>query len=373
LKKSTALAAVLLCAGLIASAEEEATEIKSGFEKSIDLSGLFYISYEHGEINSTSESSFFIKRAYFTGEADILPFLSARITFDARQDLEGDGRGDMEVRLKYAFAKFHLGDWGLLKKVNLETGIVHMVWLDFEEHVDLYRMLAPMFMERSGIFNSADFGVTLAGGFGPDLPEGYKTRVNKHYPSRHGSFAIGLYNGGGYHGVEVNSNKAIEGRLTWRPLPDRLPGLQVAGLIINGDGNTTDEDAPAPPWETYNLFTSYEHDRGAVIAQYAWGQGNQKGDWVEPEDPTRSQEFWGYSLLVEWRLGSREKWRLVGNYDHFDRRSSTTNYTFDYGSLAFGYDFGKANILMLEYSARDYEEAGQPNDWRLQLVQQIKF
>jgi hypothetical protein len=373
MKRLAALLCVLLCTCGSGFGQENPPESDPGFLKSIDFGLLFYLSYEYGELDGETESSFFVKRAYFTANADILPFLSARITFDASQDLEGDGRGDMEVRLKYAFGKFHLGDWGLLRGVNLEAGIVHMVWLDFEEHVDLYRMLAPMFMERSGIFNSADFGVTLAGGIGPDLPEEYRTRVNKHYPARHGSFAFGLYNGGGYHGVEDNSNKAVEGRLTYRPLPDRLPGLQVAGMAINGDGNTDSEYLPPPPWETYNVFTSFEHDRGAVIAQYVWGEGNQKGNWVEPHDPTQSQPYWGYSVLAEWRFGEREEWRLVGNYDHFDRRSSTTDFSFDYGSLAFGYDFGADNILMLDLSTRDYTDASRPDDWRIQVVQQIKF
>jgi hypothetical protein len=374
-KKPWFLIALLLwCSGVHADQQEdEPTSFSQEFVESIDLGILFYLSYEYGELAGEPVSEFFVKRAYFTADADILPILSARITFDASQDLEGDGRGDMEVRLKYAFGKFHFGDWGPLTRVNLEAGIVHMVWLDFEEHVDLYRMLTPMFMERSGIFNSADFGVTLTAGIGPDLSDDFKTRINKDYPARHGSVAFGIYNGGGYHGVETNSNKAVESRLTWRPLPDRLPGLQVAGLLINGDGNQDDDDLPPPPWETYNIFTSYEFARGAVIGQYVWGEGNQRGSWVQPDDPTQSQPFWGYSFFGEYRFGSDLRWRVVGNYDHFDRRSTTTDSTFDYVSLAAGYDFGKANILMLDYSIRDYVDPTRPDDDRIQVVQQIKF
>ena len=352
---------------------EDTPSFTKAFIESMDFSGLFYLSYEHGELDGEELNTFFVSRAYFTVEADILTELSARITLDANQDLEGDGRGDMELRLKYAFAKYHFGDWGPLHKVNLEAGIVHMVWLDFEEHIDLYRMLSPMFMERSGIFNSADFGLTLAGGIGPDLPEDYRQRVNKKYAARHGSFAVGLYNGGGYHGVEINSNKAFEARLTWRPLPDRLPGWQVAGLLITGDGNVGEGDEVPPPWDTYNLFSSYEFPRGAFTLQYVWGQGNQRGNWVEPEDPTQSQPYTGYSIFGEYRLDNRLKWRVVGSYDHFERMSSTTDYSSDRYSLAVGYDFGKANILLLEYAVRDFVDPAQDDDWALKVVQQVKF
>ena len=91
---------------------------------------------------------------------NILPNLSGRITMDAHQD----GEEDMEVRLKYAYGKYSLGDVGGITGLGLEGGIVHMVWLDFEEHINLYRMRDKMFVERSGMFNSADFGVTLTGG-----------------------------------------------------------------------------------------------------------------------------------------------------------------------------------------------------------------
>jgi hypothetical protein len=366
---------VLSCCAVAFGGEDgDAESSGEAFVESIDLSGLFYLSYEYGESDFEELNRFFVNRAYFTAEADILPFLSGRITFDASQDLEGQGRGDMEVRLKYAFAKFHFGDWRIFRKVYLEAGIVHMVWLDFEEHVNLYRMRAPMFMERSGIFNSADFGITLAGGIGPDLDEEYRSRVNSKYAARHGSFAVGVYNGTGYHGDEQNSNKAFETRVTWRPMPDSLPGFQVAGLAIIGKGNQIEEAAEfitPPDWNTYNLFFSYEFPRGAFTAQYVSGEGNQRGTWVEPDDWSQAQPYSGYSFFAEWRFGPR--WRVIGGYDRFDRESKANDFSFVGGFAAVGYDFGKANILMLDAGMRDYVDPQRSNDWRVQVVQQLKF
>jgi hypothetical protein len=246
-----------------------------------------------------------------------------------------------------------------------------MVWLDFEEHVNLYRMRSPMFMERSGIFNSADFGLTLGGGLGNALSAAYREHVNSKYSARHGSFAVGVYNGGGYHGVEVNSNKAVEGRLTYRPLPDSLPGLQVSGLAIMGEGNLAGESEETPDWKTYNAFVSYEHARGVATFQYIRGKGNQKGTWTEPDDPAEATPFSGWALFGELRFGPH--WRVTGGYDRFYRRPGTNDYSFNrlYGALA--YDLGHQNTLVFDVDHRDWDDPTLSNDIRYQAIIQLKF
>jgi hypothetical protein len=280
----------------------------------------------------------------------------------------------MEVRLKYAFAKFHFKDRGVLNEPNLEAGIVHMVWLDFEEHINLYRMRGPMFMERSDIFNSADFGLTFAGGLGNDLDESFRSYAGNKYGTRNGSFAVGVYNGTGYHGDERNINKTFEARATWRPLPDSLKGFQVAGMVIHGEGNQPDQGGAAPLWKTYNGFLSYQFPDGTVTAQYVWGQGNQKGTWVEPDDPSDAIPFSGCSAFLEWKLGSRHQWRVIGNYDWFERiADGGADASFTYFNAAVGYDLGKSNILMLDFDRRDWRDPQRPTDRTAQVVFQLKF
>jgi hypothetical protein len=362
-----------MCSGA-GAADQSPPESKTHLSDWLDISGLFYLTYENGSFDERSYSQFFVRRAYLTFEADILPFLSGRITFDTAQDLEGQGRGDMEVRLKYAFAKFHWRDLGLLNHPNLEVGIVHMVWLDFEEHIDLYRMRGPMFMERSGIFNSADFGVTFASGLGSDMDETFRSYAGNKYGTRHGSVAVGLYNGSGYHGDERNINKTVEARLAWRPFPDRVKGLQLAGLVVDGKGNQEGDPEPAPDWKTYNLFAAYQFDRGTVTAQVVSGSGNQRGTWFEPDDPSVAMDFSGWSVFGELRIGSRDQWRLIGAYDDFERVADVgQDHSFVYGFISFGYDFGKDNILMIDVSRRDWVDPDRADDDQAQLVMQLKF
>lgn len=350
---------------------QDASSTDLEFLKRVSLSGLFYLTYEEAKSGDSRTSQFFVNRAYLTTRAQILPRLSGRITLDTSQDLEGDGRGDMEVRLKYAYAKYDLGDWGLLQGMGLEGGIVHMVWLDFEEHINLYRMRDPMFMERAGIFNSADFGVTLAGGFGPDLPEDYRQSVSSAYAARHGSFALGIYNGTGYHGDERNRNKVAQARLTFRPLPERLPGLQLSGLAILGKGNQSDDDGPIPDWRTFDLFLSYQDRWGTLTGQCVTGSGNQKGTWTLPSDPAEASDYSGCSLFGEVRLG--RSWKTIGGFDSMDRTADETELGFRRFHAGIGYDLGSQNILLLDVDRLDWKDSARPDPWRTRLVFQLKF
>jgi hypothetical protein len=344
-------------------------------EERISFEGLFYLGYEHAEKAGVDSAAFVIDRAYFTTKVQVLPRLSSRLTLDTSQDREGDGRGDMEVRIKYAYAKYDLGHLKYLRNLALEGGIVHMVWLDFEEHINLYRMRDPMFLERSGIFNSADFGMTFTGSLGRDLPERYQEEVSSAYPGRWGSFALGLYNGGGYHGDERNTNKVLQGRLTLRPFPDHLPGLQLSGLGIYGKGNRSEDLESIPDWRTFDLFLSYQHARATFTAQAVWGEGNQKGTWTEPVpsfvDMGAATEYSGYALFGEGRLG--EGWRLVGGYDRFERTPGASDAGFRRYHVGVGYDLGRRNVILLDWDRRDWDAEARPTDSRLQAVLQVKF
>lgn len=371
---ATGIASGIFLAALVlavpSAAEDDEPVIN--LNERITFGGLFYLTYEEGHDSSGDYSDFFVHRAYLTTKVEILPFLSGRITFDTTQDREGDGAGDMEVRLKYAFAKVDLGSHGrLVRDLNLEAGIVHRVWLDFEEHINMYRMRDPMFIERSGVFNSADFGVTLGGGLGELLGPEYRENVNSKYAHRYGSFAVGLYNGGGYHATEKNRNKVAEARMTVRPLPDSIPGLQVSGLAILGKGNQPGTNDEIPDWNTYDAMVSWESLLGAVTAQWVTGSGNQRGTWVEPNDPSESTDFDGWSVFAERQLGPH--WRVYGGYDRFDRSTTLADLGFDRGYIGVAYDMGGGNMLVIDYDRRELDDPDRDTEDRAQVVFQLKF
>jgi hypothetical protein len=327
----------------------------------VKIGALWYLSYQDGATGDADYSKFVIKRGYINVEAKVNPWLSARITPDTTLD----SSGDIKVRLKYAYAKFAAPDMGFVTKPELEVGVVHMPWLDFEEHINNYRMQDTMFMERNGLFNSADYGLTAMALLGGTLPDDYQKSVSKSYPGRYGSFAFGIYNGGGYHASETNSNKAIEGRLTIRPLPDVLPGLQLSYFGVRGKGNVESE----PDWEVDALMASYESRYLVATGTWYDGAGNQKGDAVDSRGEALERDGW--SVFAEGRLHPR--WSVIARYDSFDPNKAVEQDDQVRTIAGLAFHIGKGNIVLLDYDVVDFEKAGKPDDSRIQLTLQVKY
>jgi hypothetical protein len=226
-------------------------------------------------------------------------------------------------------------------------------------------MQDTMFMERNGLFNSADYGLTAMALLGGTLPDDYQKSVSKAYPGRYGSFAFGMYNGGGYHASEKNSNKAIEGRLTIRPLPDVLPGLQLSYFGVRGKGNVESE----PDWDVDALMASFEHRYFVLTGTLTDAVGNQKGDAVDAAGEALTRDGW--SVFAEAKL--TKKWGLIGRYDQFDPNKDAAD---DANQRTIGgvvYHIGGGNDLVLDYDRVTYDKPGKADDDRVQLTLQVKY
>ncbi len=346
------------------------SESSSEVTKPPVVNGLFYLSWQSGESGGAEFSEFFIHRAYFTFRRQIKPWLSARLTIDTDQDHDGDGEGDMEVRLKYAYANFGLASLGALQNIHAEFGIVHTVWIDFMEAINLYRMREAMFMERNGILSSADFGLTLNADLGKPLPAEYREQISGKYAGRHGSLSVGIYNGGGYHAIEKNQDKVAQGRLTVRPLAGVLPGLQLSGLIIHGRGNKAGSRSQTPVWTTWSGLLSYQHRFGTLTAQIVGGEGNQSGDWASASDSTKSLGYSGWSLFGEGRINRR--WRLIAGLDRFDLAESARD-QYNEAFVGIGCVLTCNNILLMDFTQRRMDDSAVPNDQWIQVTLQVSF
>jgi len=357
-----------------------------------------YFDYSHGQMALPGGAEedfnrFHMIRGYFTFKKKATNWLSARITMDVRQD----STGDYKRRDKYIYAEIRPGDAGFFTNLKSEIGIGHMPWLDFEEHINPYRCQGTMAIERAGTFNSADVGVSLRGYLGETLADAGEKTGNRKYAGRYGSWHVGVYNGGGYHASEMNENKVLEGRLTVRPLPDILPGLQLSGLVLHGKGNVEatveDEAAKAAgcsPGYKVNLgMLSYEHPSVVVTGQIFTTEGNAKGKWIDPttDNALKTQ---GYSAFANVKIpGTDGRLNVLGRFDHFDADSEDviadkTAYDMFIGGVA--YDLHRDNLLMLVFETTDYEEyyvgkkkvpsadaVNLGNEQRIQLVYQIKM
>jgi len=333
--------------------------------KDIKFEFLTYLSYQDGESSGADYSKFVLKRGYFTVKKTVLPWFSARLTTDITQvsdSTEGNSLdGSTALRIKYLYGQFNLPSNALLTKPNIEVGQVHMPWLDFEEHVNYFRLQDPMFIERNGILNSADIGITFSSLLGGTMDDDYQKRVNSHYPGRYGSVSFGIYNGGGYHASEKNDNKVFMARLTIRPLPDVLPGMQLSYFGTTGKGNTSTE----PDWTTNLGFISYEHEYVTVTGTYYTGTGKQSGSDENDRE--------GYSVFAE--IKPIKKISIIGRYDNFDPNTDMSNDEADryIGGVAYMLDKPHKNMVLLDYETVNYQQDGTPDDNRIQLTLQATF
>jgi len=359
--------------------------------KGFKFESLAYLDYSNGTSPSPHGDSkkynrFSLTRGYLTVKKEILPWLHSRITLDIHRDSDGDYR----ERIKYLYGELRPPRLGFLTDMKLEVGQGHIPWLDFEEHVNPYRCQGTMAMERAGIFNSADVGISLRGYLGGKLKNAKEKTGNHHYAGRYGSWHFGVYNGGGYHADENNKNKVMEGRLSIRPLPTVIPCLQLSYLGIYGEGNRRHDNAGYPDYWVNAGMISYENPSYIFTAQYIRTKGNAKGSWVDAAGHALQTE--GYSFFGDYRLPvvifSARRLHLFARYDHFDQdRDNDIGNDADYNMVMGGiaYDIYKGNKILLVVENTDYgDDAGKKgkvpvannnlgDDFRIQAVLQLKY
>ncbi len=366
--------------------KDKATDKVVKFLGGLKIGTLSYFDYSGGrEKDGTPFNHFRVTRGYINIKKQLTPWLGFRITPDARQD----DTGDFKLRLKYLYAELRPPDIGFLTQMKSEIGIGHMPWLDFEQKINPYRCQGTMFIERAKTFNSADVGVSLRGNLFGQLDEEYRTNVNKYYAGRYGSWHFGVYNGGGYNAEEKNENKIPEWRLTLRPLPDIIPGLQVHYFGLYGRGNTDDSEMSSPDYRVHLGMLSYQCEWITFTGQYARTWGNNKGSLVIPgtNEALRGE---GYSLFINSKLPVLDrKLNLFARFDHFDhdRKDVVTsgNDCHDLVNGGLAWEFYHHFLWLLVYERVMYENnsggmgkapsAGKnlEDDWRVQTVLQMKF
>ena len=381
--------------------EEEYDQLKkqdSKFDKMLKALGglnigtLSYFQYAGGESKKEGFHQFRLTRGYINIKVKLAKWLRFRVTPDAHQD----DTGDFKLRLKYLYAEFLPPDLAFLTDMRSEVGIGHMPWLDFEEHINPYRCQGTMFIERAGLFNSADLGVSIRGYFGGQLGAEYQHNVSKYYAGRWGSWHVGVYNGAGYHAIEIDDNVVPEVRVTFRPLPDLIPGLQVHYFGLYGKGNTeyalpVTGDPDYPLFQVHLGMLSYQNAWITFTGQYALTNGNAKGTFVL-DNSVVALRGEGFSFFFNTKLPVlKKKLNLFGRYDRFDPdkdNRATSGLGADAYNLIIGgaaWEFFHHWYLLAAYQQTLYEKNSGgvakvpspgldlPDAWQAQLVLQMAF
>jgi len=333
------------------------------FIQNTKISGQWFLAYQYSMEDTVDYNKFLMRRAYLTFKTKLAKNLSARLTQDLTIDDQGDDAGNIEMRFKYLYLSYALPGFAFFTNAHFEFGQVHRPWLDFEEHINAYRVQGPMAMERSGLFNSAGFGVSFFTLIGKKMDNNYTKNVNNHYAGKYGSFATGIYNGGGYHAFENNRTKNLETRLTLRPFPEKLPGLQISYFCIFGKGNIPEQ----PEFSLHNGFLSYENKFLVLTGQYFTGIGNSKGSLLA-DTLFHADNFSGYSGFTEIKI-PKSKLAVFFRYDHFETKHTAYDKDITIGGLS--YRFTHKSKVLVDFQNEDIGD--KKNHYMAEIALEVHF
>lgn len=259
------------------------TQTKPDDKPSINIGATLFTDYTYtfsptgtdSDGNNFNPSAFNVTRGYLNVTGKLSHLVAFRFTPDISRET-GSGsslNGSMTLRVKYAFAQFNLDEY-TGKGSWARFGIQQTPYLDYTENIYRYRFQGTMFVEREGYFASADAGAS----FHYDLPKKY------------GDLHVGYFNGENYNKSEVNDQKGIMIRTSFRPLPNTsvLKGLRVS-IFYDGDNYVRNAERKRligqmtfeHPWVNAGVEYLNTNDQISITKLDVHGQGYSL--WATPK------------------------------------------------------------------------------------------
>ena len=249
-----------------------------------------FLQYDAELHESNGYNAFDVTRGYFNVKARLTDRVSVRFTPDVRPTTDASLDRNLALRLEYASLDAKVTDG-----VSFMFGLHEMPWLTFEESVNRYRVIGPIFAERLGLIpGPTDLGASVRATSG---------RTDVH---------VGVYNGEGYGRAEIDKYKSIDGRVTLRPFAEgsAAGNVSISGFYQYG------WYAKDRPRNVAIVMGSYEQPHVVATAQYLSATDNP---FI-----ARDVERRGLSFFGEGRQGLTG-WAGVGGVDFFDPDASNTS------------------------------------------------
>src|SRR5687767_391979 len=147
-----------------------------------------FLGYSAELHESDGYNAFDVTRGYFNVQARLTDRVRVRFTPDVRPTTDASLDRNLALRLEYASLDAQVTD-----SVWIMFGLHETPWLTFEESLNRYRVLGPLFAERLELIPGAtDLGASIKA-------TGARTEVH-----------VGVYNGEGYGRAEVDKYKSVD-------------------------------------------------------------------------------------------------------------------------------------------------------------------
>jgi hypothetical protein len=263
-----------------------AAPVPAGFP-AVTFGVVSFLQYSAELHESDGYNAFDITRGYFNINARLSERVRVRFTPDVRPTTDASLDRNLALRLEYASLDVEVSDG-----VSVMFGLHEMPWLTFEESLNRYRVIGPLFAERLGLIpGPSDLGASV---------KATTRRTEVH---------VGVYNGEGYGRAEADKYKSVDGRATFRPFAENSAAgnVSISGFYQYG------WYARDRPRNVAIVMGSYENSHVVATAQYLSATDNP---FVAVDVERRGLSFFG-----EGRQGPTG-WAGVGGVDFFDPDAS---------------------------------------------------
>jgi hypothetical protein len=249
----------------------------------VSLGLVSFLQYAAELHESDGYNAFDVTRGYVNINARLSDRIALRFTPDVRPTTDAGLNQNLALRLEYASLDARVGE-----TTTLMFGLHETPWLRFEESLNRYRVIGPLFAERLALIpGPTDLGASMRGNFGGT------------------EFHVGVYNGEGYGRAEEDKYKSLDGRVTFRPFEEASAAgnVSISGFYQHG------WYARDRPRHVAIVMGSYEVPRIVATAQYLRATDNP---FV-----ARDLERQGMSFFGEVRQGVTG-WAGIGGLDFID-------------------------------------------------------
>jgi hypothetical protein len=246
-----------------------------------------FLGYAADLHESNGYNAFDVTRGYFNTVARLSERVRVRFTPDVRPITDASLNRNLALRLEYASLDAQVAD-----STWIMFGLHETPWLTFEESLNRYRVLGPLFAERLGLIPGAtDLGASV---------KATRGRTEFH---------AGVYNGEGYGQAEIDKYKSLDGRFTLRPFAEdgAAGSVSISGFYQYG------WYAKDRPRNVAIVMGSFDHQHVVATAQYLSATDNP---FIARDVERRGMSFFG-----EGRQGPTG-WAGVGGVDFFDPDAS---------------------------------------------------
>jgi hypothetical protein len=260
----SAIVVLGLAAPALAQAPEPAASEVAGEFPKVAFGVVSFLEYAAELHEQDGYNAFDITRGYFKIHAQLADRVGVRFVPDVRPITDASLDRNLALRLEYAALDVQATD-----SVMLMFGLHETPWLTFEESVNRYRVLGPMFAERLALIPGAtDLGASVKA-------TGARTQLH-----------VGVYNGEGYGRAELDKYKSIDTRATFRPFDDdsELGKVTLSGFYQYG------WYARDRPRNVAIVMGSYENTRLVGTVQYLSATDNP---FVAVDVKRRGLSFFG--------------------------------------------------------------------------------